>query len=1241
MKLFRLKSPLFSFYKMRFAAFLLLSGLLLGSCATFQSQKGKEVREITDNFSDASQNSHRYILIGDAGNWEESESASTFELLEKYLVKSDTATTLLFMGDNVYPYGIPAENAEDYNRAVSKLNRQIEVAKKNKGKSIFIPGNHDWYSGIEGLKRQRDLVENALGKKSFLPRKGCGMAHLDINESTALIVIDSEWMLQDWDNHPIINEDCDIKTRDMFYAELEDKIKDYQNKTLLIAVHHPVFSNGPHGGIYSFKNHIFPFNNNVALPVLGSVINVLRRTSGLSPADMQNKKYNAFIKRLKVLIQGRENVVVISGHDHNLQYIEQDGIRQVISGSGSKIEAAKAVGPRDFSVGELGFGIIDVRNDGAAKLQFISVKTPEQPIFETQLIQAKKTPKIKVYSDSFTATRDTSVYAAADTKKSKVYRFFWGDHYRYIYSQNVNVPQVKLDTLFGGVTPIKEGGGNQSRSVRLQDPDGREYVMRALKKSATRFLQTAAFKDQWVQDDFRNTYTEKFLMDYYTTSHPYTNFAIPYLSEPIKLHHSNPKLVYIPKQNALGIYNEDHGNELYMLEERPMDKFLDLPSFGKPEDFINTNDLLANIQSDPKYYVDEKLYIRARMFDMLIGDWDRHSDQWRWAEFTEKNKVKYEPIARDRDQAFTKIDGTLLSLLMKIPALRHMKSYKDRINNIKWFNKQAYHLDLTLIPDATEADWVKQAKYIQEHLSDADIDKAFAHLPKEVQDHSIEEIKQKMRIRLKDLQKYAAEYHKVLMRIVMVVGSDRDDRFEIVRDGKNTKVVTYRTNKHGEEKQIRKQNFDDKLTKEIWIYGLTGADRFEVSGKANRTRIRLLGGTDEDIYVADNGKKVSIYDFKSKPNNYTDSGSATKTLSNDYALNSYDYKRPKFNVFAGYPLMWFNPDDGIKIGAVLNYTVNNFHRNPFSQKHIVGGNYYFATNGYELNYKGVFPRAIGQWNFQFLARYTSANFSQNFFGFGNETPNYDEELNMNYNRVKVSSFWVAPAVEWKGTQGASAYIQAQLERVRVDKNEQRFIGQSNQVNPDVFSYKNFADFNAEYRFENYDESGFPTLGMLFYAKGGYKLNIDYVDDSFPYAESAFGLTYKLIPSGDVVLASMVKGKMLFEDSYEFYQAATVGGDADLRGYRNQRFSGRSSFYHTTDVRWNIAKLKTPVLPLTIGVLAGYDYGRVWYSGEESTKWHHSAGMGLWVSGLNIVTGRVSYFRSGDGGRLFVGVGFGF
>mgnify|MGYP006188929259 CR=1 FL=1 len=58
-------------------------------------------------------------------------------------------------------------------------------------------------------------------------------------------------------------------------------------------------------------------------------------------------------------------------------------------------------------------------------------------------------------------------------------------------------------------------------------------------------------------------------------------------------------------------------------------------------------------------------------------------------------------------------------------------------------------MDLAFLRTAEEKDWIAQAKYIQENLTDKDIDEAFKSLPKEVQDGTVDEIKAKLKSRKK------------------------------------------------------------------------------------------------------------------------------------------------------------------------------------------------------------------------------------------------------------------------------------------------------------------------------------------------------------------------------------------------------------------------------------------------------------------------------------------------------------
>ncbi|MEW5675627.1 metallophosphoesterase [Flavobacterium enshiense] len=1220
--------------------------LLIQSCATHNAQFGKDTKsEVQNQANDSVKTIHTFYLIGDAGNADETQTQETLSLLEQKLKTASKNSTLLFLGDNIYPLGMPADkNDPEYATSETKLKNQLKISNQFKGKTIFIPGNHDWYHGIKGLQQQELYVNEYLKeKKSFLPRKSCAIDNVNINDSIALIVVDSQWFLEDWDNQPTINDNCDIKTREKFFEEFESQINKNQNKTTIIAIHHPLMSNGPHGGQFSWEKQLYPSKNRIPVPVLGSFINLLRKTSGISPQDIQNKQYSAFISRILPMIQNKKNIIVVSGHEHNLQYIEHEGLKQIISGSASKKEAARTIYPTNFSFGGNGYAILKMKQNGSTEVQFFSTENnQEKELFKQTLITPESTlqtdyPKINA------KTISSSIYSKKMTEKNAFYRFFWGEHYRNYYGKDIEAPIVYLDTLFGGLKPAIAGGGHQSLSLRLKDKNGKEYVMRALKKSATRFLQTVAFNNQNVENEFKNTTAEAFIYDYYTTAHPFTPFIIGDLADNVGVYHSNPKLFYIPKQQTLGRYNDGFGDELYMIEERPIDEHKELESFGKPDAIVGSDDLLANLRKDEKYEVDEQSYIRARLFDILIGDWDRHIDQWRWAEYKKGDKIIYKPIPRDRDQAFAKIDGNLLSLIANIPAARHMTSFKKELPNLKWFNFAANSLDKAFIRNNDVNVWKEQARYIVDNLSDEDIDKAFANLPKEINnDATTSDLKTKLKSRKLELEQYAIRYSELLEKKILLLGTDKKDKFVITRlaQGK-TKIEISRIKKDGEEIRFSRE-YSKAKTNEIWLYGLDDDDIFEVKGKGNNpVFIRLIGGQNNDSYLVENGKKIKIHDFKSKENTFKTENNTSIALSDDYEANEYYYKRPTFNATMILPSLGFNPDDGIKLGAAISYTKYGFINNPYEQKHSFKGNYYFATGGFELFYNNIFTKAVGNWNFEVDARYTTPNFSINYFGYGNETPNNDDTFGMDYNRVKIQIFKVAPSLRRIGKNGSNTQIQLHFENIEVEENSDRFIKLPGIVNPEVFEYQQFAGIDFKYGFENYDNASNPTMGMTFYLLASWKANLSEFERNFPYLEGAYGISHKISSNGKLVFGTLLKGKAVLNDNYEFYQGASLGGDYDLRGFRTQRFLGKQSFFQSSDLRWSIGKIRKSIIPMSYGILGGYDYGRVWLDSETSDKWHQSVGGGIWLNGLNTVTARATFFNSSDGNRFAFGLGFGF
>jgi hypothetical protein len=1218
-----------------------LSAGVLYSCATYNVKKGKNLSEI--QHSDIkTENDFKIFLVGDAGNSDEPQSQQTLNLLKAKLDSADKNSMLIFLGDNIYPNGMPKESDKDYTLAKQKLENQLNITKNFKGKTLVIPGNHDWYSGLDGLKAQEELVKNYFNdKKAFLPKNSCAIDDISLTKDIKLIVIDTEWALANWDNYPGINKNCDIKTLEDLFVEFKDLVNKNQDKRIIVALHHPVISSGTHAGYNSAISHLFPLKSKIPLPGVASIINILRSSSGANPADINNQHYADLANRLKSIVQEKENIIFVSGHDHNLQYHEERNIRQIISGAGSKVDPSTIGSKTDFSYGGSGFAILNIRKDQSSDVEYFSTKDNAlQKLTHVQVIEKPK-EFINNYPNSFSSTVTSSIYPKKLTKKGPIYKWLWGEHYRKYYGMPIEAPTANISTLDGGYTPFREGGGNQSNSLRLKSQDEQEFVMRGVKKSAVRFLNNMAFKKSTFGNELNNTFPERFLLDFYTTNHPFTPFSVGNMAEKLNIPHTNPRLYYIPKQQGLGEYNKTYGDEMYMIEERFSADPKTLASLDNAKDIISTDDLLKNLNKNYKYSVDKESYIRARIFDMLIGDWDRHSDQWKWAEYQNGDNFIYKPIPRDRDQAFSKYDGAAFRIIMNVPAIRHMKTFKDDIKNVKWMNMEPYPLDLIFLKGSTQEEWISQAKYIQEHLTDRNIDEAFTNIPKEAQDETLADIKQNLKSRKTKLQKYAAQYYDVLQEKVSLAGTVNPDKFVIIKTGNSVQVQQYKLDKNKENPElVFEKTYDDSKTKELWIYGLEDDDIYEVSGEGRpKMNIRLIGGYNHDTYNIANGSKVKIYDFKSQKNTYN--GSGTKNISDDYDINTYNYKHPKYNFLAGYPNADYNPDDGVILGALVNYTVNNFIRDPYTQKHSLRANFYTATGGFNLSYKGIFKKAIYGWDFNIDALYSTPRFSKNFFGLSNESPYDKETTEREYNRARISKLSFAPSISKKSWLNLQHQFQLTFENNKVQRKGNRFVDVSQDVNQNIFNSQQFAGANYTFSYKNLDNTAFPTLGMEFLLNADWKANLSDKNRNFLTLNGTLTIDHRIDKRGNFVFANSSNAMWINNDNFEFYQAATIGGNNGMRAFRNDRFSGKSYFTNNSEIRWDFGRVKNPIVPANMGILVGYDIGRVWNDNENSKKWHQSIGGGFWMSIVETFSARLNYFTGSDGGRISAGVGMTF
>jgi hypothetical protein len=624
---------------------IILSLLQVLGCASFKEQSLEKTANLPNK-----KIIHSIYLTGGYG--EKNTGDNNLSKFKEIVKDAVLSSTVLFLGDNI------SSEKKDSLFDQTELKEQVEAMDNFKGKTYFIPGDYEWKNkDSRQIKRTQFFIENKENKfVDYFPKNGSPLSKIAVNENLEIIFIDSQWYISNWDDVQYINEDSpDIKTRRRFLEELESMIRDAAFKNVVIAMHHPIFSNGKHGGKYSFNDYQHP------LPIIGLGDKTVRKLGGTSPEDIAYSRYRELTSFVAALAKLSDNIVIVSGHENSLQYLEGNGIHQIISGSLAKSEATKlskelitAPGGKlnyqgIYSSSEKGYAKLNFHEDGSSDVEFHSFENNKllyRHVINKALPIIENNQRNEVFAD-FANTTKAQILTKEETSKSWFYKIFWGEHYRDYYSREVTVKTALLDTLYGGLTILKEGGGHQSQSLRLQGKNGKQYVMRSLEKDALKFLRFKLKGIAFNPDSYDETATEELVSDFFTTAHPYAQLAVNDLAEAALINHSNTKLYYFPKQSGFGDLNDKYGNGLYYIEERPSKEqkyfkgyqHTSIDNAGKIVDFTSTEDVLEKLRSTDKYSIDKPQYIRSRIFDMLIGDWDRHDGQWRWALRETGNKV--------------------------------------------------------------------------------------------------------------------------------------------------------------------------------------------------------------------------------------------------------------------------------------------------------------------------------------------------------------------------------------------------------------------------------------------------------------------------------------------------------------------------------------------------------------------------------------------------------------------------
>jgi len=1187
------------------------------------------------------------FLLGDAGKPHRDPIEPTFKLLKTQMEEAGEKGDIIYLGDNLYPRGLSDSSSVTRKEEELHLLTQLELLEGHEGQGFFIHGNHDWAQGrpygLERALNQEEYVEAFADKYnvSFLPLNGCpGPVELPVGDDLVIVFVNTQWWLHG-NEKPGIESDCDAKTDDEFLIQLDDVIKRNYDKKIIVAGHHPMASVGLHGGHAPIKNHLFPLSDLVdnlylPLPGLGSIYVFYRTVLG-NIQDIPHPRYKAMKTAFAGIFKQHPNVMYVSGHDHSLQYLPEDNTHYIVSGSGCKVEYTAKRKKAAFAVSDKGFGRLDFHENGEVWLSFY---TPEGDGSTGKLVFSQKLftqPKSAVVTqedlDAVDFTGQTKTSAATEAlSASGGKKFLLGENYRKEWQQKIEgVPVFDLAAEHGGLKIVKRGGGMQTKSLRLEAENGRQYVLRSIEK----------FPEKAVPAALRGTVAADVVEDQISGSHPYGAFVIPKLASAAGVYHANPKLVYLPDDPRLGIYREDFGDGLYLYEERPDDDYWeDAENFGEAKDIIGTPDVIEDTRKDNDDIIDYEHVLKSRLFDMWIGDWDRHDDQWRWAKYKGKKYKYYRPIPRDRDQAFFNAGGLVMNVGTRKWGMRKFQGFKDHLRDPAGLGFNARYFDRHFLTEPDWEDWLKATKKIQEAMTDELIESAIKEYPEEIYQHHGDEIIRKLKARRERLQEYAHIFYLSLSKEVNVLGSDKHEHFRIERiNDEETRIRVWKRKKEDGERKHKMfdRTFKKSETKEVRLYGFDGEDVFEIIGDASLgVKVRIIGGEDDDVVKEEAkgtalGKKVLYYDKKDESNELNTQGGVKDKRSLQEEVNLYNRKEFQYDLLSPAVYFGFNPDDGVFLGGGARIVKHGFRKAPYKASHLIRANIAPRTNSYNLTYNGEFINVIGKTDFLLNIDIPTPSAVNFFYGVGNETVNERDALGNQYYRLRYDQLFIESILRKTWQSGKhDARFGFSFQRIELEDEEEapseRFIYRyvdeelSEEEQMDVFENpKTFTTFFGNYTFDSRDNKVVPTRGFRLDARVANVSGADEEDRDevafwrFSGDISMYLSTGRPESRFNTTWATRVGGAALAGDYEEIYQSNVLGGQSNLRGFRRMRFAGERTVYWNNDLRIKLFNFRTYLLPGQFGIHGIFDVGRVWIDGENSDTWHRGYGGGVWVT----------------------------
>ncbi|TWR24379.1 BamA/TamA family outer membrane protein [Mucilaginibacter pallidiroseus] len=798
------------------------------------------------------------------------------------------------------------------------------------------------------------------------------------------------------------------------------------------------------------------------------------------------------------------------------------------------------------------------------------------------------------------------------------HRWFFGRNYREEWAAPVKLPLIRISAFAGGLKPVKEGGGLQSTSLRLTDAGGQGWVIRSVEKKPDKILP----------EQLRQTFVLDWFDDAMSSQHPYGALVIPPLAEAAGVPHTNPVIGVVVNDPALGEYNKKFEHMVVLLEEREPE--------GKSE---NTVKMQSKVLADHDYRIDGKSFLKARMLDLLAGDWDRHEEQWRWV-LSNSGKIKlYTGIPRDRDQVFHVQEGIGPSIASVSWINPLLDDFDGSIPRPKYSLAKTRFIQPYPDFQFSYEDWMRAAREFVKAENDTVLFNALKRLPPEIYGIRHAELYDKLKKRRDHIPGAMDSYYRFVNRIVDLRLSDKGERISVTDagDGRMRVRVEAMNSKGTVTSELLNMIYDPQITREIRIYAQGGSDQVSIDIKYSPIRLRLIGQDGNKEYVIhESFNTVGIY---SKPDSIRLTGKKTAYrahLSADTSNTQFVQNNP-YNVWMPLAMAAGNKDDGLLIGAGFRYTgQNGFRKLPYATMQQLVVTHSFATSAFRVNYHGEWVQVVGKTDFMMDAVVNAPNNTQNFFGRGNQTPLMKFPGYRTFYRTRYDTYRFEPALRWWFGKSTSLSAGPGFEFYHMNsaENAGRFIGLSPAATNSYDSTTTGRDkahlgVSMLFKTDQRDQRLLPSRGFYF------ELNIRAYKGLNSYSRSFLQIRpeltwYQRLDHAGALIISDRAGGGITAGSPAFYQSLFLGGQGNLLGYLQNRFAGDHMAYNNFQARLRLFNVASYIMPGELGLIGFNDTGRVWVKGEDSEKWHNGAGGGIYFAPAGLTLVQVLAGHSSEG-----------